>query len=255
MQKQFAGKVALVTGGAAGIGGATALLLAREGAKVVVNANTNIKGGEEAVSLIKNAGGEAIFVQGDVSRASDVEGLINKTVQTYGRLDWAVNNAGIVTEVVPLAETSEENWDRTIAVDLKGVWLCMKYEIQQMLKQGGGAIVNVASQLGLVGTSAGACAYVASKHGVVGLTKAAALEYAKAGIRVNAVCPGSTVTPGFEKTLTLYPFVRDASVALCPLGRMAASAEIAESIVWLCSQRSSYVTGQALAVDGGITAQ
>lgn len=252
--RSLEGKIALVTGGAGGIGKATALLLAREGAKVVVNTGSNIKGGEEVVRLIKEKGGEAIFVQGDVSKTRDVENLINKTVNTYGRLDCAVNNAGVIPDFTPTAETSEESWDRTINVDLKGVWLCMKYEILQMLKQGGGSIVNVSSAVGLVG-SLGVCPYVASKHGVVGLTKAAALEYAKAGIRVNTVCPGSTETPGFDKTLELYPQVRDLTLAICPMGRMAESEEIAEAIIWLCSDRASYVTGHAMVVDGGMIAQ
>ncbi len=253
--KSLEGKIALVTGGAGGIGKATALLLTREGAKVVVNTGSNIKGGEEVVRLIKEEGGEAIFVQGDVSKAKDVENLIDKAVKTYGRLDYAVNNAGIIPDVMPTAETSEESWDRTINVDLKGVWLCMKYEILQMLKQGGGSIVNVSSTLGLVGTQAGVCAYVASKHGVVGLTKAAALEYAKAGIRVNTVCPGTTETPGFDKTLELSPQVRDITISITPMGRIAESEEVAEVIVWLCSDKASYVTGHALVVDGGMIAQ
>ncbi|MBU1054883.1 MAG: SDR family oxidoreductase [Proteobacteria bacterium] len=252
--KSLEGKIALVTGGAGGIGKAAALLLAREGAKVVVNTGSNIKGGEEVVRLIKEKGGEAIFVQGDVSKTKDVENLIDKAVKTYGRLDYAVNNAGVIPDFIPTAETSEESWDRTINVDLKGVWLCMKYEILQMLKQGGGSIVNVSSAVGLVG-SFGVCPYVASKHGVVGLTKAAALEYAKAGIRVNAVCPGSTETPGFDKTLELYPQVRDITLAICPMGRMGEPEEIAEAIVWLCSDKASYVTGHAMVVDGGMIAQ
>src|ERR1043166_2163028 len=188
-----AGKVALVTGSGSGIGRATALAFAREGAKVVVS-DVAVEGGEETVSLIKKAGGEAIFVQSNVSKAADVEALVNKAVQTYGRLDCAHNNAGVAGPNKSIIDITEESWDRVIAVNLTGVWLCMKYEIAQMLKNGSGAIVTPSSDAGLIGLRRGG-AYVASKHGVVGLTKTAALEYAKSGIRVNAVCPGPIDTP------------------------------------------------------------
>jgi NAD(P)-dependent dehydrogenase (short-subunit alcohol dehydrogenase family) len=244
--KLLDGKVALVTGAGSGIGRATALTFAREGAKVVV-ADIIAEGGEETVRMVKAAGGEALFVKTDVSKAAEVEALITKVVQTYGRLDCAFNNAGIEGVFVSTAECSEENWDRTLAINLKGVWLCMKYEIPQMLKQGGGAIVNTASVAGLVGF-AGLPAYVASKHGVAGLTKTAALEYAKAGIRVNAVCPGGISTPMTERLFK-------AVAALEPVGRMGKPEEIAEAVVWLCSDAASFVTGHAMAVDGGMVAQ
>src|SRR6266568_3019327 len=249
----LAGKVALVTGAGSGIGRASALTFAREGAKVVV-ADVVVEGGEETVGMIKRAGGEALFVKADVSQAAEVEALINKTLATYGRLDCAHNNAGIEGAVATTAECTEENWDRIIIINLKGVWLCMKYEIPQMLKQGGGAIVNTASAAGLVGYPRGA-AYVASKHGVVGLTKTAALEYAKVGIRVNAVCPGYIRTPLLADTLTSQPEMEAQIVARHPVGRMGKPEEIAEAVVWLCSDAASFVTGHTMTVDGGYVAQ
>jgi NAD(P)-dependent dehydrogenase (short-subunit alcohol dehydrogenase family) len=253
MAGRLAGKVALVTGGSSGIGRATALIFAREGAKVVV-ADVAVEGGEETVRLINAAGGEAIFVKTDVSQPADVEGMVKKAADTYGRLDCAFNNAGIEGVIQPTVDYGEAHWDRVIAINLKGVWLCMKAELQQMLKQGGGAIVNTASVAGLVGLP-GFSAYVAAKHGVNGLTKTAALEYAKAGIRVNAVCPGAIRTPMLERAVRANPGSEEQFVAVEPIGRMAAPSEVGEAVVWLCSDAASFVTGLPMAVDGGWVAQ
>ena len=247
------GKVALVTGAGSGIGRATALVFAREGAKVVVS-DIVVEGGEETVQQIKAAGGEAIFVKADVSKGADVEALIIQTVETYGRLDCAFNNAGIEGGVKPTIDCTEEEFARTIAVNLTGVWLCMKYEIQQMLSQGGGTIVNTASVAGLVGFP-GLPDYVASKHGVLGLTKTAALEYAKSGIRVNAVCPGVIQTPMVERGAQLSPGFDELAVSMEPVGRFGQPSEIGEAVVWLCSEAASFVTGHPMTVDGGLVAQ
>jgi NAD(P)-dependent dehydrogenase (short-subunit alcohol dehydrogenase family) len=252
MSKSFTGKVALVTGASSGIGRATALAFAREGAKVVVS--DVVDGGNETVQLIKKAGGEATFVKADVAQTADVESLVQQTVATYGRLDCAHNNAGISGPLTTVADTAESKWDRVIAINLKGVWLCMKYELQHMSKQGSGAIVNTASGAGLVGI-AGASAYVASKHGVLGLTKTAALEYAKHGIRVNAVCPGVIETPMVQRLTDRHPSAAEAMVAGHPVGRVGKPEEVAEAVVWLCSEAASFVTGLAMSVDGGYVAQ
>ena len=247
------GKVALVTGAGSGIGRATALVFAREGAKVVV-ADIVVEGGQETVQQIEVAGGEAIFVKADVSQAADVETLITQTVETYGRLDCAFNNAGIEGGMKLTIDCTKEEFDRTIAVNLTGVWLCMKYEIQQMLSQGSGAIVNTASAAGLVGFPS-LPDYVASKHGVVGLTKTAALEYAKSGIRVNAVCPGVIQTPMVERGAQLSPGFDELAVSMEPVGRFGQPSEIGEAVVWLCSDAASFVTGHPMVVDGGLVAQ
>jgi NAD(P)-dependent dehydrogenase (short-subunit alcohol dehydrogenase family) len=248
------GKVALVTGGSSGIGRASALAFAREGAKVVI-ADVDVNGGEETVRLIKEAGGEAIFVRTDVSKAAEVEALVNEAVETYGRPDYAHNNAGIEGITALTADCSEENWDWVINVNLRGVWLCMKYEIRQMLQQEGGAIVNTSSALGLVATGRGLPAYVASKHGIVGLTKAAALEYARAGIRVNAVCPGAIRTPMHERLTGGDPEVDAQIAAAQPVGRVGSPEEVAEAVIWLCSDAASFVTGHTMVIDGGALAQ
>jgi NAD(P)-dependent dehydrogenase (short-subunit alcohol dehydrogenase family) len=257
MAGRLAQKVALVTGGSSGIGRASALVFAREGAKVIVS-DLDVAGGEETVRLIAAAGGAAIFVRADVSKTTEVAALVKRGVETYGRLDCALNNAGIQGEIKQTVECSEENWDRIIATNLTGVWLCMKHEISHMLKQWGGSIVNVASNFGLVG-SQGMPAYSASKHGVLGLTKTAALEYAKSGIRVNAVCPGPTQTPLVDRILNQQPQIANQIVeaikAREPVGRMGRPEEIAEAVMWLCSEAASFVTGTALAVDGGFVAQ
>lgn len=254
MKEWLKGKVALVTGASAGIGRTTALAFAREGAKVVV-ADILIEEGKETVRMIKEGGGEAIFVKADVTQPEEVEALISTTVETYGRLDCAFNNAGIEEqEPVRTADVIEENWDRVINTNLKGVWLCMKYEIPQMLKQGGGAIVNAGSVAGLV-AEPNISSYVASKHGVVGLTKAAALEYAKDGIRVNAVCPGCIPTGQVERVTRGDPQEIERLASLHPIGRMGTTEEIAAAVLWLCSDAASFVTGYPLAVDGGFVAQ
>jgi NAD(P)-dependent dehydrogenase (short-subunit alcohol dehydrogenase family) len=253
MAGRVEGKVALVAGGASGIGRATALTFAREGAKLVV-ADMNEEGGQQTIHLIMEKGGEAIFVKTDVSQAVEVQTLISKAVETYGRLDCAHNNAGIPGGGRALtAEYAEDTWQQVIAVNLTGVWLCMKYEIPQMLSQGSGAIVNTASAWGLVGAP-GASAYVASKHGVVGLTKTAALEYAQQGMRVNCVCPGAIQTPMTDRAWS-DPERRARVIASEPVGRIGKPEEIAEAVVWLCSDAASFVTGHTMTVDGGYVAQ
>ena len=255
MPGQLTDKVALVTGGASGIGRATALTFAREGAKLVI-ADMHAEGGQQTVHMIRENGGDATFVQADVSLATEVEAMVSATVGTYGRLDCAHNNAGIGSRPrVRLHELSEEGWDQVMSINLKGVWLCMKYEILQMLRQGHGAIVNTASIMGLVGSWSRSGAYNASKHGVVGLTKTAALEYATAGIRVNAVCPGYIRTPLIAEALASNPEMEAEIVARHPVGRMGCPEEIAEAVVWLCSEAASFVTGHTMTVDGGYVAQ
>jgi NAD(P)-dependent dehydrogenase (short-subunit alcohol dehydrogenase family) len=252
MAAELEGKLALVIGGTSGIGRETAVLFARGGAKVVV-AGRREKEGQETVELIRSAGGESLFVKTDVSRSSDVEALVSKVVERFGRLDAAFNNAGVEGAYAPIVRQSEEDFDKTININLKGVWLCLKYEIRQMLKQGsGGAIVNMASVLGLVG-SAGTSAYSASKHGVIGLTQTAALENAKKGIRVNAVCPGFVETPMSDRTLRV-PAAYQFAVSCHPIGRLGRAIEIAEAVVWMCSDRASFMTGQILSLDGGFLA-
>jgi NAD(P)-dependent dehydrogenase (short-subunit alcohol dehydrogenase family) len=245
------GKVARVSGGGGGIGRAAALAFAREGARVAV-ADFAADTARDTVALINEAGGQAITLTGDVTRAKDARALIEDTVAAYGRLDCAFNNAGIAPYQVDAsgkktAEWSEESFDRMIAVNLKGVWLCMREEIRQMLSQGGGAIVNTGSIAGLIGLVTSS-AYVAAKHGVIGLTKTAALEYAEAKIRVNAVCPGFIQTRMTEDTMRRRG---EQILAQIPSHRMGKPEEIAEMVVWLCSERASYVTGAAYNVDGG----
>ena len=248
-------KTALVTGAGSGIGRATSLALAREGARVVVS-DINAEGAEATLSIIKERGGEGVFVHADVSKAADVEALVTGVIQTYGRLDCAYNNAGVEGYMEGrLHEYPEDIWDRLIDINLKGVWLCLKYEIPRMLEQGGGAIVNTASAAGLVG-SRRLAAYVASKHGVVGLTKAAALEYARDGIRVNAVCPGIIDTPMMDRLIAGRQDDYEATIPTRqPVGRLGTPEEIAEAVAWLCSDAASLVTGIAMSVDGGFTAQ
>jgi NAD(P)-dependent dehydrogenase (short-subunit alcohol dehydrogenase family) len=249
----FDGKVALVTGAADGIGRASALAFAREGARVVV-ADVAVAGGEETVSLIADSGGEAIFVACDVSDGRQVRALVDRTLDTYGRLDAAHNNAGITTPQVLAADISEEDFDHTIAINLKGVWLCMKYEISAMLESDGGAIVNAGSSASVVGlTRFGA--YTASKHGVAGLTRSAALDYAKLGIRVNCVCPGATRTRLMLSAIEEFPERGEILKRAIPMGRMGEPEEVAELAVWMCSDRASFVTGVVVSADGGTVAQ
>jgi NAD(P)-dependent dehydrogenase (short-subunit alcohol dehydrogenase family) len=247
------GKVALISGAGSGIGQAAALALAREGAAIVI-ADREPAGGATTLEMLKARGGHGLAITIDTSVASQVEALIQRTVDEYGRLDCAVNNAGIQGQIASTADCTEENWDRIVSVNLKGVWLCLKYEIAQMLRQGGGAIVNVSSNFGLVG-SRGMPAYTASKHGVIGLTKTAALEYARHEVRVNAVCPGPTRTPLLETVLSEQPEIVAAIEAAQPIGRIGRAQEIAEAILWLCSDSASFVTGAALSVDGGYVTQ
>jgi len=248
------GKVALVTGGGSGIGRATALALAREGAQVVIG-DIDAAAGNETVEFIALAGGEAVCLETDVTDAGQVEALVAGAVSAFGRLDCAFNNAGIEAENASTVDCTEEHWQRTLAVNLTGVWLCMKYEIAQMLTQGSGAVVNTSSDAGLVGT-ANMGAYTASKHAVLGLTKSAALEYFSAGIRVNAVCPCAMETPMIERMRASWG--ASFSLGLEELrsrGWVGRPEEVAEAVVWLCSDSASRVTGVALPVDGGYAAQ
>jgi NAD(P)-dependent dehydrogenase (short-subunit alcohol dehydrogenase family) len=247
------GKVAIVTGGGSGIGRATSLAFAAEGAKVVV-ADVVAEGGEETAKMIRDGHGEALFIKADVSNAEQVKAMVDKTIEVFGRLDCAANNAGITPSPISTSRCTEESWDKVIAVNLKGVFLCMKFEIPKMLKSGGGSIVNSASIVGLVGDG-GHPGYAASKHGIVGLTKTSAIQYAKAGIRVNAVCPGVVRTPMSEKAFTENPELRAMSIGMAPMDRSAEADEVARVIVWLCTSEASFITGHALPVDGGYVAR
>jgi len=249
---EFQDKVFMVTGGASGIGKTTAIMFAREGAKVVV-ADISIKGGQDTVREIRQMGGMATYIQADVSKAREVENLINQIVESYGRLDFAFNNAGIDHKITSMHEVTEDMWDKVISVNLKGVWLCMKYELAQMLKQGYGVIVNTSSVGGLVGAP-GLTAYTASKGGINQLTKTAAIEYAKSGIRVNALCPALTLTPLTESLLKNSPETAKRVLEQSPIGRIAKPEEMANAVLWLCSDAASYVNGICLPVDGGFTA-
>ncbi|WP_309744661.1 MULTISPECIES: SDR family oxidoreductase [unclassified Chamaesiphon] len=248
--KTLAGKVALVTGGTSGIGKATALAFGAAGAKVVFSGRRETEG-ENIANLIRDSGAECLFVRSDVASETDVRSLIQKTVKSYGRLDIAFNNAGIEGVANPLHEQSIEDFDRVMAINLRGLFLCMKYEIQQMLTQGSGVIINNSSAAGLVGMSRFS-PYVASKHAVMGLTRAAALDYAKQGIQINAVNPGFIATEIIDRFSTKNPAMEQQLASLVPMGRIGKPEEIAATVVFLCSA-ASYITGQSFVVDGGYT--
>ena len=249
MTDRLKGKIALVTGGSSGIGRAAAQLFSREGAKVVI-ADINVEGGEETVRSISGAGGEAHFVRTDVSKSAEVEALIKKIIEMYGRLDCAYNNVGILVKITSVVDHTEETWNRTLETNLKGTWLCMKYEIPQMLKQGSGVIVNTTSSAYFMVGNRNRSAYAASKAGIVSLTKVAALENAEYGLRVNVICPIAR-TPGLERIFEELPQADADFIDQIPMGRIAAPEEVAEGALWLCSDASSFVTGHVLAIDGG----
>ncbi len=246
-------KIVLITGAGSGIGRATAVLFAKAGAKLAL-VDIDPQGGQETAEMITSHGSEALFIQADVSKADQVMGMVEEAVAQYGRLDCAFNNAGIEGAPTRTMDVTEGDFDHIIAVNLKGVWLCMKYELAQMVRQGHGNIVNTASVAGLVGAHS-LPVYAASKHGVVGLTRSAAVEYARKGIRVNAVCPAVIRTPMVERGMGVFPELEKAMVGNNPSKRLGEADEVAEAVLWLCSDASSFTNGATLTVDGGMTAQ
>jgi NAD(P)-dependent dehydrogenase (short-subunit alcohol dehydrogenase family) len=251
MEKMFKDKVALVTGASFGIGRAAALAFAKRGANVVL---VDWMEDYETFNAIKDLGGEVVFYECDISKSSEVEAIHTKAIEHFGRLDYAYNNAGIEGATAKIQDYAEENWDKVIDVNLKGVFLCMKYQIPHMLKNGKGAIVNCASIAGIIGFE-GLPAYVASKHGIIGLTKTAALENAKTGIRVNVVCPGVIKTPMVSRSTGDKKEIIEQYEKLEPMGRLGNPEEIAEAVIWLCSDNASFITGHSMMVDGGWTAK
>ena len=252
IMSELEGKVALITGGTSGIGTATAEAFAKEGAKVVISGRREDKG-EDVVKAINDQGGEAIFIRADVQKSVDIKNMIARTIESFGRLDYAINNAGVEQNMTPFLDQTEEDYDFVMGTNVKGVWLSMKYEIEEMLKSGGGAIVNISSIFGIV-AMANIPLYVASKHAVIGLTKSTALEFAQQNIRVNAVLPGAIKTPMIDR------FAKDEETvqylnSLHPVGRVGKPQEVADACIWLCSDKASFITGSSIRVDGGFTAQ
>lgn len=253
MTQQFSGKVALVTGGASGLGRVSAIALAKEGAKVVVS-NIMVNEGEATVQMITSTGAQAIFVRADVTKSGEVETMVRETIQAFGRLDFALNNAGIDGVRARTADYPEEVWQQVINLNLTGVFLCMKAELPVMVKQGSGVIINMSSVAGVTGFP-GHAAYAASKHGVIGLTKTTALDYAKAGIRVNAICPAYTHTPMLTRMLKQAPDLEAKLIARVPLRRLCTAEEIAQAVIYLFSEAAAFITGHSLVMDGGIVAE
>lgn len=253
MSNAFAGKVALITGGGSGIGRVAALTFAQRGARVVV-CDVAVENGEETSRLVRTAGREAVFVKADVTRGAEVNALVAEIDRTQGRLDFAINNAGIDGVRARTADYPEDTWAQVMNINLTGVFLCMKYEIPLMLRHGGGVIINMGSVAGVTGF-VGHSAYTASKHGVIGLTKTAALEYAKSGIRVNAICPCYTRTPMVDRMVHLRPDLEDKLKSRIPMGRLGTAEEVAAAAVYLCTAEASFITGHTLMMDGGIMAE
>ncbi len=247
------GDIALITGGNSGIGRATALKFASLGAKVIISAR-RVREAEETMDLIRRNNGDCLFIKTDVTIPRDVHTMMKTIIRKYSRLDYAFNNAGILgIPIVKTHEISELDWDKMIDVNLKGIWLCMKYQLSEMIKTGKGCIVNMSSIAGLVARPSSIAAYTSSKHGVIGLTKTAALEYAQHGIRINAICPGGVLTTPMRDLFNIDPMAESNIINNYPTGRLATEEEIASCAVWLCSEKASFVTGHALTVDGGLT--